>query len=125
MLLLHRLQIQFILTTTQIRQCSPVADLEFRKWGFQYAIKAHIAPVRRIWGPAPRPTKFGISDRSRLFVVQFWNEIAKSWTTALLLNLVVVFGARRIKGVTLLRAAEAAKQLVIRVDRVHALHTGN
>ena len=33
----------------------------------------------------------------------------------LLLNLVAVFEARRIKGVTLLRAAEAAKQLVIRV----------
>ena len=35
----------------------------------------------------------------------------------LLLNLVVVFDARRIKDVTLLRAAEAAKQLVIRVRR--------
>ena len=35
----------------------------------------------------------------------------------LLLNLVVVFEAHRIKGVTLLRAAEAAKQLVIRVRR--------
>ena len=35
----------------------------------------------------------------------------------LLLNLFVVFDARRIKGVTLLRAAEAAKQLVIRVRR--------
>ena len=35
----------------------------------------------------------------------------------LLLNLVVVFEARRINGVTLLRAAEAAKQLVIRVRR--------
>ena len=34
----------------------------------------------------------------------------------LLLNLVVVFEARRIKGVTPLRAAEAAKQLVIRVS---------
>ena len=33
----------------------------------------------------------------------------------LLLNLVIVFEARRIKGVTLLRAVEAAKQLVIRV----------
>ena len=33
----------------------------------------------------------------------------------LLLNLVVVFEARRIKGVTPLRAAEAAKQLVIHV----------
>ena len=33
----------------------------------------------------------------------------------LLLNLVVVFEAHRIKGVTLLWAAEAAKQLVIRV----------
>ena len=35
----------------------------------------------------------------------------------LLLNLVVVFEARRIIGVTPLRAAEAAKQLVIRVKR--------
>ena len=35
----------------------------------------------------------------------------------LLLNLVVVFEARRIKGVTPLRAAEFAKQLVIRVRR--------
>ena len=35
----------------------------------------------------------------------------------LLLNLVVVFETRRVKGVTPLRAAEAAKQLVIRVRR--------
>ena len=35
----------------------------------------------------------------------------------LLLNLFVVFEARRIKGVTLLRAAEVAKQLIIRVKR--------
>ena len=35
----------------------------------------------------------------------------------LLLNLVVLFEARRIKGVTLLRAAEVAKQLVICVNR--------
>ena len=35
----------------------------------------------------------------------------------LLLNLVVVLAARRIKGVTPLRAAEAAKQLVIRIRR--------
>ena len=35
----------------------------------------------------------------------------------LLLNLVVVFEARRIKGVTPLRATEAAKQLVIRIRR--------
>ena len=35
----------------------------------------------------------------------------------LLLNLVVVFEARRIKGVAPLRAAEAAKQLVIHVRR--------
>ena len=33
----------------------------------------------------------------------------------LLLNLVVMFEPRRIKGVTLLRAADAAKQLVIHV----------
>ena len=33
----------------------------------------------------------------------------------LLLNLVVVFEARRIKGVTPLRATEAAKQLVIHI----------
>ena len=35
----------------------------------------------------------------------------------LLLNLVVVFETRRIKGVTPLQAAEAAKQLVIHVRR--------
>ena len=35
----------------------------------------------------------------------------------LLLNLVVVYEAGRIKGVTLLGAAEAAKQLVISVKR--------
>ena len=35
----------------------------------------------------------------------------------LLLNPIVVFEARRIKSVTLLRAAESAKQLVIRVSR--------
>ena len=35
----------------------------------------------------------------------------------LLLNLVVVFETRRIKGVTQLRAAEATKQLVIQVKR--------
>ena len=35
----------------------------------------------------------------------------------LLLNLVVVFEARRIKGVTPLRATEAAKQLVIHIRR--------
>ena len=34
----------------------------------------------------------------------------------LLLNLVVVFEALRIKGVTLLQVTEAAKQLVIRVS---------
>ena len=44
-----------------------------------------------------------------------WGEIAK--VGDLLLNLVVVFGARRIKGMTPLQAAEAAKQLVIRVRR--------
>ena len=36
---------------------------------------------------------------------------------SLLLNLLVVLEAHRIKGVTPLRAAEAAKQLVIRVKR--------
>ena len=35
----------------------------------------------------------------------------------LLLNLFVVFEAHRIKGVTLLRAAETAKQLIIRIRR--------
>ena len=42
-------------------------------------------------------------------------EIAK--LDYLLLNLVVVFESCRIKGVTPPRAAEAAKQLVIRVKR--------
>ena len=35
----------------------------------------------------------------------------------LLLNLVVVFEARRIKGVTLLRVTEAVKQVIIHVSR--------
>ena len=45
--------------------------------------------------------------------VYSWGKVTK----LLLLNLVVVFEACRIKGVTQLRAAEAAKQPVIRVRR--------
>ena len=60
------------------------------------------------------PGKFWISDLLRSFLLYCWGEIAK--VGDLLLNL-VVFEARRIKGVTPLRAAEAAKQLVIHVRR--------
>ena len=45
-----------------------------------------------------------------------WGELAKAGRPTAK-PLVVVFEARRIKGVTPLRAAEAAKQLVSRVNR--------
>ena len=54
----------------------------------------------------PPRKKFGISDILGMKLQKLDD---------LLLNLVVVFETHRIKGVTLLRAAEAAKQLVIRV----------
>ena len=50
----------------------------------------------------------------RSFLVYPWGEIAKVGRP-ILLNLVVVFEARRIKGVTPFRATEASKQLVIRI----------
>ena len=58
-------------------------------------------------GMPPPPGKFRIFN----FWDCFWLHGCKSWTTDLLLNLVVVLEARRIKGVTplSLRAAEAAK----------------
>ena len=58
------------------------------------------------------PGKFWIFDLLRSFLLYSWGELDD-----LLLNVVVVFEARRIKGVTPLRAAEATKQLVIRVRR--------
>ena len=64
----------------------------------------------------PPSGKFGISGLLRSFLVYSWGENAKAGRL-ILLNLVVVFEARRIKGVTPLRVAEAAKQLVIRVKR--------
>ena len=66
----------------------------------------------------PPPEKFWIFDL-RSFLVYSWGEI----TDNLLLNLVVVFETRRINGVTPLRAAEAAKQLVVRVRRGKRSHT--
>ena len=56
--------------------------------------------------PPPPKGKFWISDL-RSFLVYSWGEIVK--LDDLLLNLVDVFETRRIKGVTPLRAAEAAK----------------
>ena len=50
------------------------------------------------------PGKFWISDLLRSFLVYSLGEIAK--VEQLLLNLVVLFEALRIKGVTLLRGAE-------------------
>ena len=63
---------------------------------------------------APARGKFWISGLLRSFLVYSWGEIAK--LDDLLLNLVFVFEGRRIKGLTPLRAAEAAKQLVIRIN---------
>ena len=59
-------------------------------------IKAH---AREVWGHAP-PDKFWISNLLRSFLV----------LDVLLLNLVVVFEARVIKGVTPFWVAEAAKE---------------
>ena len=73
-------------------------------------------PARGVWGHA-LPGKFWISDflrdHSGVFLGNL--EVKLQKLDDLLLNLFVVFEARRIKGVTLLRAAEAAKQLVIRI----------
>ena len=65
--------------------------------------------------PPQKKKIFLISDLLRLFLVHSWGEIAKGGH--LLLNLVVVFEARRIEGVTPHWVAEAAKQLIIRVRR--------
>ena len=72
-------------------------------------IKAH---AREVWGHAP-PDKFWISNLLRSFLV----------LDVLLLNLVVVFEARGIKGVTPFWVAEATKQLVIcvRSKKISAL----
>ena len=56
-------------------------------------------PARKVWEHAPPPRK-----------------ILGMKLDNLLLNLAVVFEARRIKGVTPLQVTEAAKQLVIRVS---------
>ena len=55
----------------------------------------------------PPQKNFMIFDLLRLFLVYSWSEIAKRLDD-LLLNLVVAFGARRIRGVTPLRVSEAA-----------------
>ena len=74
-------------------------------------LSAPRALAREVWGHAS-PRK----------ILDFWPSETVSGVKLqklddLLLNLVVVFDVRRIKGVTPLRAAEAAKQLVIRVKR--------
>ena len=75
---------------TQLLALDTVADLEFFKRRFQYAIKAHITCLL---GHAPPPQKknFGFWD-------QFWCIGVKlQKLDDLLLNLVVVFEALRIK----------------------------
>ena len=57
-----------------------MADLEFEKGGFQYAIKAGSVPARGVWGHAPQEN-FMIFDLLRSFLVYSWGEIAKSWMT--------------------------------------------
>ena len=58
-----------------------VADLDFSKGGFQYAIKARVARLLRGSGGMPPQENFMIFDLLRLFLVYSWSEIAKSWTT--------------------------------------------
>ena len=53
-----------------------MADLEFEKGGFQYAIKAGSAPARGVWGHAP-PGKFYDFDLLRSFLVYSWGENCK------------------------------------------------
>ena len=65
--------------------------------------RAYRTPARGVWGIPPR--KLGISDLLRSFLGMKLYD--------LMLNLVVVFEAHRIKGVALLWATEAAEQLVI------------
>ena len=77
----------------------PVCDLSARR-----------APARGVWRDAP-PGKFWISGFLRSFLVYSWGEIAKAGRHTA--KPVVC----RIKGVTPLRVAEAAKQQVIRVKR--------
>ena len=74
--------------------------------------------AREVWGHAPPPSP----PPPPRTILDFWpSEIVSGVKLQklddLLLNLVVVFEARRIKGMTPLRAAEAAKQLVICVKR--------
>ena len=107
-------QLTFICTKlTVIAFQTSGADLEFWKGGFQYAIWARVGCLLGGgWGYAP-PGKFlPLWDR-------FWCILGVKLQKLddLLLNRVVVFEARRIKGVAPLRTAEAAKQPVIRVKR--------
>ena len=73
----------------------------------------------------PPPPSNGENFGFLTFLDCFWCTLAVKLQKLdnLLLNLLVVFDAHRIKGVTLLRAAEAAKQLVIcvRCGKINAL----
>ena len=84
-----------------------MVDLEFGKGGFQYAVTARVGCLLGGVGACPPQENFLISDLLRSFLVYSWGEIAKVGRP-ILLNLIVVFEVRRIKGVTPLRAAEAA-----------------
>ena len=85
------------------------------KRGFQYAIKVHVGQL--LGGSR------GMLPQEKFGVLTFWDHF---WCILgmklqklddLLLNLVVVFEACRIKGMTPLLATEAAKKLVIFVSR--------
>ena len=82
---------------------STVADLEFWKGGFQFAIKARVMPL--LEGPGGMP--LGKSFRFLTFWDHFWCILGLKLQKLDDL-LVVGFGVRRIKGMTPLRVAEAA-----------------
>ena len=83
-----------------------MADLEFGKGGFQYAITARVGRLLGGVGACPPRKIFGFLT----FWDRFWCILGVKLQKLddLLLNLIVVFEVRRIKGVTPLRAAEAA-----------------
>ena len=74
--------------------------------------RAYRALGRAVWGHAPQENFEFLAFRDLFWCI---HGVKLQKLDDLLLNLFVVFEARRIKGVIPLRAAEAAKQLVIRV----------
>ena len=90
-----------------------VADLEFWKEGFQYVINECVWHLLGGSGGMLPQENYGFLtwwDRFWCLLVVKLQKLDN-----LLLNLFGVFEARRFKGVTPLRVAEAAKQLIIHV----------